>query len=148
VAAGMQGEEERALVSLARLLRGQGTDEGELDGAQVRRGWSGSAMAALLLLPSSSSRGAAAGEVEEEPACLRACVGVGKLGLSTRPAQMRMASAVAKTVRMQRSSTCLLSLALLAWRPGASFLACLHGQQAGACLHWWWRTHCTRATLQ
>ena len=28
-------------------------------------------MAALLLLPSSSSRGAAAGEVEEEPACLR-----------------------------------------------------------------------------
>jgi len=32
-------------------------------------------MAALLLLPSSSSRGAAAGEVEEEPAWLRAWAG-------------------------------------------------------------------------
>jgi hypothetical protein len=94
-------------------------------------------MAALLLLPSSSSRGAAAGEVEEEPACLQACAGVGKLRLSTRPAQMRMASATAKTVCMQRSSTCLLSLALL-WLHGASFLACLHRQQAGACLHGWW----------
>jgi hypothetical protein len=34
---GTQGEE-RALVSLARLVRGKGTDEGELDGTPGRRG--------------------------------------------------------------------------------------------------------------
>ena len=38
MAAGMQGEEERALVSLARLVRGKGTDDGDLDRAQGRRG--------------------------------------------------------------------------------------------------------------
>jgi len=41
-------------------------------------------MAALLLLPSSSSRGAAAGEVEEEPACLCAFAGMGKLSARER----------------------------------------------------------------
>jgi hypothetical protein len=60
-------------------------------------------------------------------------------------ARMRMASAAEKTALMQRSSTCSLSLALLAW-PGASILACPYGQQAGACLHGWRQTHSTLHT--